>query len=75
MTTIDLHNSELVTSALEILERELYRHFLAGEKIVRIIYGIGEGVLAAAVYDALKKNPLVRQFVEDEAGGSGLVYF
>jgi len=71
--TIDLHGMRHMMSALEELEKKLYTYYQQGNKICRVIYGIGEGVLAKEVQDSLTKNPMVREWHHEETGGSCIV--
>lgn len=71
--TIDLHAAGDVPAALEQLERALFGAYQAKEKQLRVIYGIGEGVLRGAVLEALRKNPMVRRVDEEDTGGSCVV--
>ncbi len=70
---IDLHDKGHVADALDHMEKQLF--FLAQKKVssCRVIHGIGSGVLARAVHEALEKNPLIVDFQEDERGGICLV--
>lgn len=74
LPTIDLHNSGSVSEALEKLEKGL-SIFVQNEQYCRVVHGIGEGVLAAAVHESLNKNPLVAEWREEENGGSCIVVF
>ncbi len=51
-----------VDPALSALERYLNDASIAGLGVVRIVHGIGEGRLSAAVRDYLEGHPLVRDF-------------
>lgn len=73
IATIDLHGVDTIPTALEQLEKELFFFFQKGEKYCRIIYGIGTGKLASAVKNALQKNPMIKDFQEEESGGSCIV--
>lgn len=72
--TIDLHEIRFVTDAIEELDRALAR-FLVSEKYCRVIYGIGEGILSAAVAEHLDKSPIVREWRAENSGGSAIVLF
>ena len=72
--TIDLHHAGDVQRALDQLERELFL-FSKEYPSCRVIYGIGTGVLARAVEDALEKNPLVGEWKRENTGGSSIVVF
>ncbi len=73
MFDIDLHHSSSVTEAIEQLNRELFFAYQKKVSQCTIIFGIGEGVLRAAVLQELKKHPQVRSVSEDESGGSCVV--
>ncbi len=60
-----------VDPALSIIERYLNDASMAGVNQVKIIHGIGAGILAGAIRDYLKDHPLVESFRkgnEDEGG-------
>ncbi len=67
---IDLHGF-YPTEALEKMEMFLYDCQVRGEKMVRIIYGGGKGVLREAVLRCLKAHPLVVEY--EEKGGNTVV--
>jgi len=71
--TIDLHEFTTIHNALEHLERELFLFFEDNKKTIQIIHGIGEGKLAPAVHEALKKNPMVVSREESWDGGSCII--
>lgn len=71
--TIDLHEFRNTEEALEHLERELYFAYKNGQEFVRIIHGIGSGVMKDVVTQALQNNPLVHEFALEESGGSTMV--
>lgn len=75
LPVIDLHGIRNVSVAIEQLEKELFLFFNMGARYVRVVHGIGGGTLAAAVHSALQKNPLIREFHEEDSGGSCLVVF
>ncbi len=75
ITTIDLHETKSVVEALDQLEKEIYQVFKKHVRHARIIHGIGEGILARAVHDALNKNPLIAEWHEEESGGSCIIIF
>lgn len=75
MKTIDLHDTKTCADALERLEHALFLFQQSGEYSCRVVHGIGEGVLANAVHNALTKNPLIHQWEEEEGGGSCVVLF
>lgn len=73
---IDLHVFHSIHEALDELENTLFslcKGKNQGDVYCRIIHGIGSGVLADAVHNALKKNPLVEEWMEEETGGSCVV--
>ncbi|MBI4849568.1 MAG: endonuclease MutS2 [Nitrospirae bacterium] len=60
-----------VDPALSLIERYLNDASMAGMKQVKIIHGIGTGILARAIRDYLKDHPLVESYRkgnEDEGG-------
>jgi DNA mismatch repair protein MutS2 len=63
-----------VDPALSLIERYLNDAALAGLHEVRIIHGIGAGILAAAIREYLGDYPLVRSFREGsgEEGGAAV---
>lgn len=71
--TIDLHGIEHTATALEQLEKELFSFYTKKQRLCRVVHGIGEGVLAAAVHQALSANPMVQEWQEEESGGSCVV--
>ncbi|HYE60308.1 MAG TPA: Smr/MutS family protein [Candidatus Kapabacteria bacterium] len=73
MKIIDLHTTETITDALFLLEQELFHAYQGKETTCHVIHGIGTGMLARAVHEALNKNPMVRSWVEAEDGGSCMV--
>ena len=75
ITTIDLHCGNAVSSALDILERDIYRSYQNGDMYCRVVHGIGTGTLATATRNALTKNPLVADWHPDENGGATYVFF
>ncbi len=70
MKEIDLHHASTITDALEQLEHELFLVYMNKLGECRVIHGIGTGALAQAVHEELSKNPMVRQWREEEHGGS-----
>lgn len=72
---IDLHISPSIPEALDQMHHELLQQFYQGKKYVRVVYGIGEGKLAAAVQKELSKFPLIRAWRESDAGGNCIVIF
>ena len=68
--TIDLHSSENITQALAQLESGLFLGFKRKQNYCRIIYGVGKGVLKKEVMQVLKNNPMIKNFCEEEGGGS-----
>ena len=63
-----------VDPALSLIERYLNDVSLAGLKQVKIIHGIGTGILAGAICDFLKDHPLVEEFRKgyEEEGSDGV---
>ncbi len=73
LPVIDLHISGTITDALITLDQELARLSLRHVSACRVIYGIGEGKMRAAVLQELKKHPLVRGIQEEVSGGSAII--
>jgi len=70
---IDLHEFRNPEEALEYLERELYSAYKNKCNFVRVIHGIGSGVMKERVSQALQNNPLIHEFALEESGGSTMV--
>jgi DNA mismatch repair protein MutS2 len=64
---IDLRGHE-ADEAVRLLETGLDRAVLGGLDVVRVIHGVGKGVLRAAVAEALRRHPHV---AEQRLGGHG----
>ena len=62
-----------VEEALPLIDKFLDDAYLAGFKEVRIVHGVGTGILKKAVREHLRRSPLVESFREapQEEGGSG----
>ena len=73
--SIDLHEFQNSHEALEFLETELYGLYKNSEQYVRVIHGIGEGVLKERVHSVLKENPLVKAFELEQYAGSTILSF
>lgn len=73
ISCIDLHEFQSPYEALEFLETELYQLYKKRTQYVRVIHGIGLGVLKTQVHMALKNNPLVIDFELEKSGGSTVV--
>lgn len=58
---------------MEALERLLHSAFVAGERVVRVIHGKGDGRLRDAAHARLARHPLVDRFKESHDGGVTLV--
>jgi len=61
-------------TALEEVNRFVDRAVLTGLNEVRIVHGLGTGVLSAAVRDMLRRDPRVRalRFADPREGGTGV---
>ncbi len=70
---IDLHEFHNSQDALEFLEREIYFAYQNKQNFVRVIHGIGSGVMKNKVTEALQNNPLIKEFALEESGGSMMV--
>lgn len=69
---IDLHELP-VSEVVDTLHRALYYHAVHKSDIVRIVHGIGAGVLQDMVMQELRKNPLIQAYSLDTHGGSTTV--
>ncbi len=73
---IDLHTFSDTNDAREFLNSELYRLYTNGEHYVRVIHGIGEGILKSIVHDELAQNPLIKAAkLEGHGGATILTYY
>ena len=72
-STIDLHEYNNPVEAIEYLEKKLYSFYQNREHFVKIIHGIGTGVMRDKVDQALGHNPLVERFILVENGGSTML--
>jgi dsDNA-specific endonuclease/ATPase MutS2 len=70
---IDLHGSDNVSDALDLLDSSLYSAYKNKEKYCRIICGIGKGILKKEVLKSIKNNPMIKDFREGESGGDIIV--
>ena len=73
IVTIDLHEYENPVEAMEYLETELYSLYKSGTHFVKVIHGVGTGVMSGKVGQALKENPLVERFLLVKDGGSTML--
>ena len=64
-STIDLHEFKSSHEALEFLETKIYGLYKNSEQYVRVVHGIGEGILKEKVHGALRGNPLIKAFELD----------
>jgi dsDNA-specific endonuclease/ATPase MutS2 len=71
--TIDLHEFRNPNEALEFMERELYQAYKNRSSFVRVVHGIGEGIMKDRVTEALQNNSMISDFVLEESGGSTMV--
>lgn len=71
--TIDLHQAGDLFSALTEFEHGLDRAVVKGVRVCRVIYGMGEGVLAREVLQRLAKNKNCVAWQEEETGGSVII--
>ena len=65
---IDLHESDNIDSALEQLEKELFSYYQKGEKYIKVVHGIGTGVLEEKLVEQIKLNPLIKDFAIGKSG-------
>ena len=75
LPAIDLHAAPDVHTAMEKFDREFDRLLRSGARAGRIIYGLGEGVLAREIHKRLKTNQQIIGWQEEESGGSCVVIF
>ena len=66
--TIDLHGSSGIVEALEMMEKELFSFSKRKDNFVKVIYGIGEGVLKERVVESVKNHPLIKSYHIGEDG-------
>ncbi|MDD2656361.1 MAG: Smr/MutS family protein [Patescibacteria group bacterium] len=70
---IDLHNYKNVEEAIMFMDTEIYEPYKNKKEFIRVIHGIGSGVMKNKVHESLKKNPLISEFSVDESGGSTML--
>ncbi|MFA7315135.1 MAG: Smr/MutS family protein [Candidatus Magasanikbacteria bacterium] len=70
---IDLHEFHNSQEALEFMEKELYSAYQNRQDFVRVIHGIGSGIMKNKVIEALQNNPLIKEFSLEESGGSTII--
>jgi dsDNA-specific endonuclease/ATPase MutS2 len=75
ISIIDLHTFRDIRLSLEHMEHALYQLTLERKRYCRVVHGIGNGVLSAAVHKNLAKNKQIIGFSEAEDGGSCVVLF
>lgn len=64
MRSLDLHGID--RDYAKILVKDFVRDCnTMKEEYILIIHGIGKGIVKKAVYEELKKNPLVREYKQD----------
>lgn len=64
MQTLDLHGID--RDYAKILVRDFIRDAITmKEEYILIIHGIGKGIIKKAVYEELKRNPVVREYKQD----------
>ena len=73
LPAIDLHRARDLATALEQFDREFDRLLRSNARAGRVIYGVGEGVLAREIHKLLAKNTQIIGFKEEESGGSCVV--
>ncbi len=59
-----------VDDALALLDRQIHDAYLAGRESIRVVHGVGQGILKSAVREALQEHPLVSR-IEDLPGSEG----
>ena len=65
---IDLHDCYSPDEAIDKLEKELFSFSKKENNFVKIIYGIGKGVLKKHVIDLMGRHPLVKDYKVGEDG-------
>jgi len=70
---IDLHGM-YPDEAEQLLHSELYRFGENNQKVVRVIYGAGTGVLAKTITESLGQNPMVSKSFVESHGGASVVF-
>jgi DNA mismatch repair protein MutS2 len=72
-TELDLHGM-YVHEALNVLDKWLDKACLLGHKQLRVIHGIGKGILRQEIRSHLRAHPLVKKVLENHPfqGGSGV---
>jgi dsDNA-specific endonuclease/ATPase MutS2 len=73
MPTVDLHGL-YPDDALQKLELFLFEYVTAREDVLKIVYGIGTGVLKKRIIECLHKHPLVDTIEEAEGHCIVLLY-
>ncbi|MBT9174443.1 MAG: Endonuclease MutS2 [candidate division WS2 bacterium] len=68
---IDLHGMR-GEEALILLDQYIEQSYLSNYKQVRIIHGIGKGILKRLVRDYLKKHPYISHYLADPDEGDGV---
>lgn len=72
--TIDLHvHSDMLVVEQEI-DRILFRATKERKRSVRIVHGIGSGILSQRIHELLSVHPLVRTYEREDHGGSTIVH-
>lgn len=75
LPVVDLHAAGDLQTALYQLDHGLDQAVRSGARACRVIYGLGEGVLAREVRKRLSAHPQVLGFKEEESGGSSVIVF
>lgn len=70
---IDLHNYKNVEEAIMFMDTEIYEAYKYKKEFIKVIHGIGSGVMKENVHESLKNNPLISEFSVDESGGSTML--
>ena len=75
LPAIDLHAAPDLRTALEKFDRDFDRLVRSGARAGRIIYGVGEGILAREIHKKLNRDQQILGWQEEESGGSCVVVF
>ena len=68
-----MHTATNIPDAIDQFEREIAQYALQGLAYVRVIHGIGAGVLRKKVESIVSTHPLVVDYKRDIHGGSTII--
>ncbi len=72
---IDLHAAGDLQTALAEFKQGLDRAMQKNSRACRIIYGVGEGILAREIHNKLNQTKNIQGWQEEETGGSAIILF